>query len=304
MKDLNKYITIPLEHTFDTIKTHQMHVEDIYYNIDDYLGDDTIRVRKNIYEAEIKMIEMFYFKSSQKIIKMMGMRSYRFCKQKILNSIENIDDTNINPFFKLRGVVMVIKLNIDEMISLLGENISIVYSKIIEMIDLTSLEYFGELLKFENNTLLLFWDTKKIIDIQGDNDIDNEDSDSENSSSDKRANSRLLPINDQNEFKNLIFSKVKNNSHKLLFVDLALITAIKILSRIKFEKTLNDLFYDLTGLQIIDIIKINIAIDKGKIINYITCSDTRIESVYQGKSINELISKIVIYLNLGYSFKE
>jgi protein required for attachment to host cells len=307
MKDMNKFITIPLEHTFDTIKNHQMHIEDIYYNIDDYLRIHGIKAKKNIYDAEIQLIEMYYFKSSQNIIKILGLRSYRFFKHKILNFIENIDDSNINPFFKLRGVVMVIRLNIDEMISYLGENISIVYSKIIEMIDLTCLEHFGELLKFDNNTLLIFWDTKKITDKENEKHYDDDDEEDDNSHS-ENSNSYKIELdklpNEQNEFKNILFSKIKNNAHKLLFVDLALISAIKILSRIKFEKTLNNLFYDLTGLNLIDNIKINIAIDKARITNYITYSDTRVESVYVSKSINQLKSKLVIQINIGYIIKK
>jgi hypothetical protein len=138
---------------------------------------------------------------------------------------------------------------------------------------------------------------KKILENDEDNQNHEEDEESESDSgshNDNRKGTEMVTsLKYEKDFKNIIFSKIKNNADKLISADLALIAAIKIICRVKYEKSLNTLFYNMTGRNLEECIKINIALDKSKMTNLITYTDTKVESLYIGKSINELNSKLV-----------
>ena len=75
-------ITIPIEKTFDKFRMHEMGVEDIYYDIQSYLKDLGIN-KSNIYEAEIRNIEKFYYNSSHYLVKSLGIRSFKYFRNKV-----------------------------------------------------------------------------------------------------------------------------------------------------------------------------------------------------------------------------
>jgi hypothetical protein len=162
-----------------------------------------------------------------------------------------------------------------------------------EIIDLICLEYFGEILKFEGNVILLYWDIKK----SGSNKDDDEDSntsvqskESENIVSKNAFKKRNTTIA-HNDIKNIIFYK---NS----YIDLAMIAANKIYSRLKFGSKSNELFHSMTGYQLSEFIDIKITIEKGKVFNVISCNDHKIDSIYLGRTLNNIKSLNVFYNNI------
>jgi hypothetical protein len=167
-----------------------------------------------------------------------------------------------------------------------------------EIIDLTCLEYFGEILKFQGNEILLYWDSKK----SGSNKEDDENSKSDDSHvSENIATKNLFKKRNttvaHNDIKNFMFSKVNANSYKNAYVDLAMIAASKIYSRLKYGSKSNELFYSMTGYQLSDFIDIKITIDKGKIFNIITCNGDKIDSFYIGRTLSNIIAlNVNIYL--------
>jgi hypothetical protein len=296
MKDLNHYITIPLEKTFDKLRTHEMGIEDIYYNIKEYIKDLGVN-KSNIYEAEIRNIELFYYNSSHYLVKALGLRSFKYFNNKIVEAIDNTKSYD-NPIFKLKGVFVYLEINFDTICEMVNENITHLYSSLMEIIDLTCLEYFGEVLKFQGNEILLYWDIKKTgVNIENYEDSNSDDShESENVITRNVFKKRNTTVA-HNEIKNIIFSKVNAKSYKNAYVDLAMIAALKIYSRLKFGSKSNELFHSMTGYNLSDFIDIKITIDKGKIFNIMTCNDNKIDSFYMGRTINNIKAlNVNIYL--------
>jgi hypothetical protein len=301
MKDLNQYITIPLEKTFDKLRMHEMGIEDMYYNIKDYLRDLGVN-RSNIYEAEIRNIELFYYHSSNYLVKTLGLRSFRYFKHKLVDVIDNTKTYENDPMFKLKGVFVYLDINFDTICDMVNENITHLYSSIMEIIDLTCLEYFGEILKFQGNEILLYWDTKKSrANKEDDEDSKINDSHvSENVATKNLFKKRNTTVA-HNDIKNFMFSKVNASCYKNAYADLAMIAALKIYSRIKYGSKSNELFHSMTGYQLSDFIDIKITIDKGKIFNIITCNSDKIDSFYIGRTLSNIIAlnvKLYIYLEI------
>jgi hypothetical protein len=170
LKDANSNVVIPLENTYNKIKNYKLDGENFYCDMDEIIPN--INKRKNISRNEnneIISIENFFFHSSKTIVRNLGLFTYNHFKNKILN---NRDHELESPFISYCGYVTIIELtNYNYMIQLFKEDITIIISRILEIIDYTSFEYFGEFLKFENGKFYLMWKINSYFEDDGNDEI-------------------------------------------------------------------------------------------------------------------------------------
>jgi hypothetical protein len=151
--DVNELVVIPLENVFNLIKDKQIQSENLYYDLNEIAIDD-LRLLYKKYQ-EVFIIDDFFRAMGFNIIKVLGMRSYNFFKPRIFAEAT----PKGGAFYRMRGILMVIYINdYNTLCEIYGEMFNILLSSIINIIDLTSFEHFGEILKIDGNKILVFWD--------------------------------------------------------------------------------------------------------------------------------------------------
>ncbi len=245
--------------------------------------------------------------------------------QEVQHKVENNPFFNLNGM-----ILIVEVSNWKDVIKEHQENTTKVLSRLVEICDLSSFETFGEVIKIENERIFIFWDQGKSYKVQNMNNENSKNSENEDKDSNRENSSEssleYSPSNHRNsgriftesllnshkksdEYNELEFRKAFTNAKKdenfkiqvlpelrsksALHHDaanLALITAIKIYSRVYNDDVLNPhLVLNKSSLLQEPTVDLKMGIHKGKIYNFITNSSNRMESVYTGNSIKECI---------------
>ena len=245
--------------------------------------------------------------------------------QEVQHKVENNPFFNLNGM-----ILIVEVSNWKDVIKEHQENTTKVLSRLVEICDLSSFETFGEVIKIENERIFIFWDQGKSYKVQNMNNENSKNSENEDKDSNRENSSEssleYSPSNHRNsgriftesllnshkksdEYNELEFRKAFTNAKKdenfkiqvlpelrsksALHHDaanLALITAIKIYSRVYNDDVLNPhLVLNKSSLLQEPTVDLKMGIHKGKVYNFITNSSNRMESVYTGNSLKECI---------------
>jgi hypothetical protein len=196
LKDSNKFVVLPLEDTFERIKEIKFRQDNFFLDLyqEDILNKfskDENRITLNhkpstksfpaqLHNEEINMIRNNYIKMSKLIINVFGLRVFNYLESKIMNEEQNLGSGSFveydtykeekksvaiehPPFFKVNAVILCLEVtNLDQLCVEFGEYITKIFSHIIEICDLTSFEYFGEIFKIEGNKIFMLWDQGKV----------------------------------------------------------------------------------------------------------------------------------------------
>jgi hypothetical protein len=151
--DINELVVIPLENMFNIIKDKQIQPENLYYDINKIAEDDL----KKLFQTyqEIFVIDDYFRAMGFSIIKVLGVRPYNYFRSRIF-----VEETQKGgAFYRLKGIIMVIYINdFNSLCDKYGERFNLLVSSILDIIDLTAFEHFGEILKVDGNKILVFWD--------------------------------------------------------------------------------------------------------------------------------------------------
>jgi hypothetical protein len=250
MFDINKSVVVPLEEIFNTMRNKVIRTESLYYDMDKAFEKEINQL--NYYE-EIFNLEKFFRKTSCIIIRSLGIRFYNFFIPRILAKVDHLSKKGMST--QMKGYLMVIKLrNFESLITQKEGKFVTLYSKIIAIIDLCIFEHFGEIIKIDNDTIIIFFDI---------NFLETEKEESEGVEKQYLSLVSLL----QN----------RENLNKFL-ANFSLLAAIHIQSRLKY-------FNDSEGEDV----ELNISLHKGKlnqfIINTLEKVDICIHSNYLKKCL-------------------
>jgi hypothetical protein len=228
MLDINKTIVVPLEELFNTMRNRIIKTETLYYDV----SKDVEKFKSN-YE-EIFGLEKFFRYTSSLIIRCIGIRFYNFFVPRILAKVDHSSKKGI--FNQLKGVIMVIKLRqFDSLIKKHGENFMSIYSKVINIIDVCVFENFGEVLKIDGDTIIIFFDINFLDNLEDD--------------------VKMKNVEQEQQKKNTLDAAIQSRENlKKTISNFSLMTAIRIHSRLKhFNFSVNEN------------IEINITLHKGRL---------------------------------------
>jgi hypothetical protein len=199
--NVNKYVVIPLEDLFSIMRNEKITTDLLYHNnISANEEANKLNPEGDIYEG-ILDIEKFFRNTSCLIIRSIGIRFYNYFKARIL--AESDINFNADANFRLRGFLMILKIrNFYDLVKQYDCQFSALFSKILNIIDLTVYENFGEIIKIDNDTIFIFFDQEN------------------------------LKIEQQIDANNSNDSTVKDSIYYL--ANFSLISAIKIITRIRF----------------------------------------------------------------------
>ena len=118
------------------------------------IAEDDLKALYKKYQ-EVFIIDDYFRAMGFNIIKVIGIRSYNFFKPRIFAE----ETPKGGAFFRLRGIIMVICINdYNTLCEIYGELFNVLISSILNIVDLTAFEHFGEIIKIDGNKILLFWD--------------------------------------------------------------------------------------------------------------------------------------------------
>jgi hypothetical protein len=165
--DVNNVVIVPLEELFDVMRNRKIENESLYYNVDKAIEDDMKRYT-HLYE-DILSIERFFRQMSYLIVKVIGIRFYDFFRPRL---VEDDNDAAVKKAsrttYDLKGYIMVIKIsNFNGIITKLGEDSVPLISKIVGIIDLAVFENYGEILKINHDTIIVFFDRSYLENLEG-----------------------------------------------------------------------------------------------------------------------------------------
>jgi hypothetical protein len=166
--DINNYVVIPLEEIFNIMREKKITTEMLYYNVDKALESDMMQLR-NLYE-EILNIEKFFRTMSCLIVRVIGIRFYSYFKSRILAESE-LDLNQDNRCISI-GYIMICKIrNFDQLVKKYDIDISTLLSRVINIIDLTVYEHFGEIMRIDGDTIVVFFDNNFLYNEIADTEI-------------------------------------------------------------------------------------------------------------------------------------
>jgi hypothetical protein len=185
LKDSNEFVVLPLEDTFERIKEIKFRQDNFFLDLyqDNLLNkfsktenQNTTKTRfaSQLQNEEINMIKKSFIKMSKLIINVFGLRVFNYLESKIINENQNLGSASFveyeanmeeekhveiehPPFFKINSVILCIEVtNLDLLCVEFGEYITQIFSHIVEICDITSFEYFGEIFKRLSKKLIRF----------------------------------------------------------------------------------------------------------------------------------------------------
>jgi ribosomal protein L31E len=249
--DVNNLVIIPLEELFNVMKTKKIENESLYYDVDKAIEAD-FKQYTNVYE-DILCIEKFFRIMSCLVVKVIGIRYYDFFRPRIVADIDlNLNkETNLN----LKGYILVCRIaNFNHLINKLGEEICPLLSKIIGIIDLTVFENYGEIMKINCDTIIVFFDRTYLENLK-----------------DEKVTGTGSKIN----------FKVKVERVKKLLANLCLLSAIHIISRVKFL------------IKTPEMIDLNISLHKGKLHSFLINTNNKVDICIYSKNLRKVLNNLV-----------
>ena len=200
-------------------------------------------------------------------------------------------------YTKIHSTILVIKFGMwDEIIDNYCEEVSSIYSQILDIIDLTVFEHFGELISFDNNEIVAVWDNttyqRKVENHSQNNsprssEHENEDSLKEEYESYEVSESNGSLSEISHNSKNLYLHRL-NTNHNLLndISNFIMICVLKLLSRINYNPFLISKLKKINRKNL----DIQMSLHRGCIYHIVASSSHKIETRYIGKNITRAIS--------------
>ena len=323
LKDVYEMVVKPLEFISKKITIQQNNLEKILQFNDDRKIEEELTQNEDEKEKIVmkkfhKMMETTEFstfikKNGVLLIKILGSKSKYFLKiafnylnYKVLSKeLEILEQVKPLPQQNYKAIIMVIKIkDYKELLNYYQENFTEIYSLIINIIDLTLFEYFGEIITLNQDIIMAIFDESKYLKSSKSENklscmqpesISNENSD--HSLIDDELDlheeyhsfegSKNFSIN-SNEFLNDENEEIKIESSELKNMNiLALISALKIIARIRYhpvlKKKLNEYNSSKTSVSL------QISLEKGIVSQHILNTDYKVETIYTGKDIKKCL---------------
>jgi hypothetical protein len=278
MLDINKTVVVPLEEIYNLMKNKIIRTESMYYNIEKILDVNQM----SNYE-EIFNIEKFFRKTSCLIIKCIGIRFYNFFLPRILSKVDQSNKRGIST--QLKGYIMVIKLrNFEDLIQTHGENFLILFSKVLGIIDIAVFETFGEIVKIDNDTVIVFFDINFLETEKEDGGVGGGGGGGalgiihSASNVGEGGTNRTNKTNNTHDIHNqslMMMLQNRENLNKFL-ANFSLLAAIHIHSRLKYFNQGND-------------VELNISLHKGKLNSFLINTSDKVDVFVHGHHLKKCI---------------
>jgi hypothetical protein len=323
LKDVYELVVKPLEFISKKITIQQNNLEKILQfnddrNIEEELTQNEDEKEKIVMKKFHKMMETTKFTSFIKkngvlLIKILGSKSkyllkiaFNYLNYKVLSKeLEVLEQNKPLPQQNFKAIIMIIKIKeYKELLNYYQENFTEIYSLIINIIDLTLFEYFGEITTINQDIIMATFDESKCLkssksenrlsNIQPES-ISNENSDhsliddeldlheeyhSFEGSKNFSINSNEF-LNDENEEIKIESSEIKNMNI------LALISALKILARVIYNPDLKKKLHEYNSSK--TSVSLQISLETGIVFQHILNTNYKVETIYTGKDIKKCL---------------
>lgn len=220
--------------------------------------------------------------------------------------LEILEQVKPSPQQNYKAIIMVIKIKCyKELLNHYQEKFTEIYSLIVNIIDLTLFEYFGEITTINQDIITAIFDESKYL--KSSNSKNNLSSIQPDSiSNDKSGHSIIdeeLDLHEEyhsfegsknfsinsNEYFNDGNEEIKIESSELKNMNiLALISAIKIIARLRYHADLRKKLIDDNFIK--PNISLQISLEKGTVHQHVLNTDYKIETVYSGKDIKRCLN--------------